>query len=173
MSSSISSQGTSPGIRRTIPAGATVRGGVPRGPGTPSAAGERGIADSARQLTDLVMRAQRQCMPDFSAQLNEAKLSYAQFYLLGMLEDGETLSMGEIAGRMGHSTAAATGLVDRLEKLELVQRAGSPSDRRRVVVAITPHGTAVVRDLKNGMAQTIAQLMAQGELALPGTEGRR
>jgi predicted transcriptional regulator len=30
--------------------------------------------------------------------------------------------MTEIASRMGHTTAAATGLVDRLEKLGLVRR---------------------------------------------------
>lgn len=156
MSSSISS----PGTRSGASAGAVDRS-------------EKGISDSARQLTDLVMRAQRHCMPDFSGQLNDAKLSYAQFYLLGMLDEGERLSMGEIASRMGHSTAAATGLVDRLEKLELVERAGSAADRRRVLVAITDHGAKVVRDLKEGMTQTIAALMAQGELALPVAEGER
>jgi len=45
--------------------------------------------------------------------------------------------MTDIAKKMGHSTAAATGLVDRLEKLGFVERMHSAEDRRKVFVRIT------------------------------------
>jgi len=39
--------------------------------------------------------------------------------------------MSGIALKMGHTTAAATGLVDRLEKLGYVQRSHALDDRRK------------------------------------------
>ena len=43
---------------------------------------------------------------------------------------------GEIGRRTGLSSGAVTGLIDRLEKLGLVERAADPDDRRKVVVKV-------------------------------------
>lgn len=129
-----------------------------------SATSSAELKPSARKLTEMVMQTQRHCMPHFSARLHEKKLNYAQFYLLGVLKEGRELTMGEIAKRMGHSTAAATGLVDRLEKLSFVSRVASQEDRRRVVVAITSHGEKVVTALSESMVESVAELMASGTL---------
>jgi DNA-binding MarR family transcriptional regulator len=45
---------------------------------------------------------------------------------------------------MGHSTAAATGLVDRLEKLGYVQRLHAQDDRRKVMVQLTKRGHEIM-----------------------------
>ncbi len=50
------------------------------------------------------------------------------------------VTMSEVAERMDHSTAAATGLVDRLENLGYVERTHATNDRRKVLVRITPKG---------------------------------
>jgi DNA-binding MarR family transcriptional regulator len=41
--------------------------------------------------------------------------------LLGYLEKQEVITMSEIASKMGHTTAATTGLVDCLEKQGYVE----------------------------------------------------
>jgi DNA-binding MarR family transcriptional regulator len=41
---------------------------------------------------------------------------------------------GELARRLGLTTGAVTGVIDRLERARLVRRAADPRDRRRVVV---------------------------------------
>jgi len=46
--------------------------------------------------------------------------------------------MTDIAKKMGHSTAAATGLVDRMEKLDFMERVHAKEDRRKIMVRITP-----------------------------------
>ena len=43
---------------------------------------------------------------------------------------------GDIARRTGLSSGAVTGLIDRLEKLCLVERAADPADRRKVLVRV-------------------------------------
>ncbi|GIJ48181.1 hypothetical protein Val02_50670 [Virgisporangium aliadipatigenens] len=48
--------------------------------------------------------------------------------------DGRPLTVGELAQRLSLSPAAATALVDRLERVGHVERAREPGDRRRVTV---------------------------------------
>ena len=60
---------------------------------------------------------------------------------------------------MRHTTAAATGLVDRLEALKYVQRAHSTADRRKVMVRITSQGRALVGRTKEDMVHNLTAVM--------------
>lgn len=117
-------------------------------------------ADAGR-LADFIMYTQRSFLLDLSKELNKGNISYAQFFLLGYLAKEDYLTMTDISKKMGHSTAAATGLVDRLEKLGYVQRLHAADDRRKVQVQITPKGTQLVEKMRNGIADEISGLMAQ------------
>ena len=68
--------------------------------------------------------------------------------------------MTDISRKMGHSTAAATGLVDRLEKLGYVQRLHAADDRRKVMVQITIKGIQLVQQLRDNLASNVADVMA-------------
>ena len=69
--------------------------------------------------------------------------------------------MTDIAHRMGHTTAAATGLVDRLEKLGHVKRLHAKDDRRKILVQITASGAALVGEVREDMVTTLLEMMAQ------------
>lgn len=56
----------------------------------------------------------------------------------------QPLTMGELASRLGLSTPATTGRVDRLEERGLVRRERSPVDRRRVELRTTDRADAAV-----------------------------
>ncbi|MCB1078713.1 MAG: MarR family transcriptional regulator, partial [Verrucomicrobiae bacterium] len=79
----------------------------------------------------------------------------------GYLANEDYLTMTEISNKMGHSTAAATGLVDRLEKLGYVQRLHAADDRRKVMVQITRKGIELVGRLRNAIAENISTVMDQ------------
>jgi len=115
----------------------------------------------AARLADFIMFTQRSFLLDLSKELNKGNISYAQFFLLGYLAKEEYMTMTEISQKMGHSTAAATGLVDRLEKLGYVQRLHAADDRRKVMVQITRKGMELVSRLRDGIAHDIAALMGQ------------
>ena len=69
--------------------------------------------------------------------------------------------MTDIARKMGHSTAAATGLVDRLEKLGLMERTHAVDDRRKVLVRITSRGIELVSRLRDELQNQIADAMSE------------
>ena len=68
--------------------------------------------------------------------------------------------MSDIAHKMGHSTAAATGLVDRLEKLGFVERNQAADDRRKIIVRITDMGVKMVAKMRKEIATNISDLMS-------------
>jgi len=76
----------------------------------------------ADELADYIMKVQGFVILSLSPELNKGNVSFAQFLLLTYLTTEESLGMGDIAKKMGHSTAASTGMIDRLEKIKLVER---------------------------------------------------
>jgi DNA-binding MarR family transcriptional regulator len=121
------------------------------------------VEQNADRLADFIMFAQRSFLLDLSKELNKGNISYAQFFLLGYLANEDFLTMTDISKKMGHSTAAATGLVDRLEKLGYVQRLHAADDRRKVMVQITRKGIEMVGRLRNLIADSISEVMAAQE----------
>ena len=112
------------------------------------------------RLADFVLFTQRSCILNLSSELQKGKVSYPQFFLLTYLSSEDYLTMSDIAKKMGHSTAAATGLVDRLEKIGYVERLHAAEDRRKIMVRITGQGTQLVAKMRKEIATDLAGLLA-------------
>src|ERR1700726_281196 len=124
----------------------------------PRSTGQRSDFDqqvAAEELAEIVMHMQRKFLHNLSEELARGNVSFPQFFLLGCLDKQRVITMSGIAGKMGHSTAAATGLVDRLEKLGYVERAHASDDRRKVMVQITPKGSALVTGIRRDIISRI------------------
>lgn len=112
------------------------------------------------RLADIILTLQRCFMLRLSEELSRGKVSFPQFFLLGHIgSQPQALSMSDIAEKMSHSTAAATGLVDRLEKLNYVQRTHAASDRRKVLVKITKKGTVLVERIRQDIVSNLSEIM--------------
>jgi len=111
------------------------------------------------RLADFVMMTQRSCILNLSSELNRGNISFPQFFLLTYLSSEDYLTMSAIAKKMGHSTAAATGLVDRLEKLGFVERVHAAEDRRKIMVRITSSGSEIVSTMRQHIASELADIM--------------
>lgn len=118
------------------------------------------VKKEASKLADFIMFTQRSFLLNLSKELNKGNVSFAQFFLLGYLASEDYLTMTSIANKMGHSTAAATGLVDRLEKLGYVQRLHAADDRRKVMVQITRKGIDLVERMREDIVSNLVELMA-------------
>jgi DNA-binding MarR family transcriptional regulator len=114
----------------------------------------------ANRLADFVLFTQRSCILNLSPELNKGNVSFPQFFLLTYLSSEEYLTMSDIAKKMGHSTAAATGLVDRLEKLSYVERTHASEDRRKIMVRITSKGVGLVAKMRTEIATDLAGILA-------------
>lgn len=78
--------------------------------------------------------------------VREKGLTLPQMHTLEVLGLHEAMPMKELAGHMGITTGTLTVLVDRLEGKELVRRAPHETDRRSVVVHLTPPGRALFEE---------------------------
>ena len=117
------------------------------------------LVEEAEQLTDIMMDLQRRFLVNLSEELSQGSVSFPQFFLLTYLDKQEVITMSGIAAKMGHTTAAATGLVDRLEKLGYVQRAHAADDRRKVIVRITRKGSNLVARIRQDMVEKVATML--------------
>lgn len=121
--------------------------------------------DEAQHLADFVLFSQRNCILKLSPELTQDKISYPQFFLLTYLAEEESLSMSSIARMMGHSTAAATGMVDKLQELGHLKRFTAAADRRKIMVRITEQGLDLVEKMRSNIARDLASLMTEEDNA--------
>jgi DNA-binding MarR family transcriptional regulator len=119
----------------------------------------------AERLSHIILEMQRCFVLRLSKELAPGNVSFPQFFLLAALDQKEVLTMSAIAEKMGHTTAAASGLVDRLENLGFVVRSSAREDRRKVMVCITEKGTALVRRIREEMVGNLMKVMTNLTLA--------
>jgi len=115
----------------------------------------------AERLSHIILEMQRCFVLHLSKELAPGNVSFPQFFLLAALDQKEVLTMSAIAQKMGHTTAAASGLVDRLENLGYVVRSSAREDRRKVMVCITEKGSALVRRIREEMVGNLMKVMTQ------------
>ncbi|HEY0606840.1 MAG TPA: MarR family transcriptional regulator [Herpetosiphonaceae bacterium] len=78
-----------------------------------------------------------------------------------ILRQSGPISAGELAERVALTTGAITGVIDRLEKAQLVRRAPDPRDRRRVVLELlnNPEREQAIMALYQPMGQAMIELV--------------
>jgi DNA-binding MarR family transcriptional regulator len=117
------------------------------------------IRADAERLSHIVLEMQRCFVLHLCKELAPGNVSFPQFFLLAFLDQKEVLTMSAIARKMGHTTAAASGLVARLENLSYVIRSSVREDRRKVMVCITPKGSALVRRIREEMVGNLMKIL--------------
>jgi len=125
----------------------------------PTSRSDSQIHKDCEKLADIFTVLQRCFLMNLSKELARGKVSFPQYFLLGYLALQRNLTMTAIAGKMGHTTAAATGLVDRLEKLGYVRRMHASDDRRKIEVQITPSGLCLVAQIREDMVNSLGEMM--------------
>lgn len=118
------------------------------------------VRADVERLAHIVMEMQRCFMLRLSKELAPGNVSFPQYFLLTYLDNMEVLTMSAIAQKMGHTTAAASGLVARLQNLGYVMRSHAAEDRRKVMVCITARGSALVRRIREEMICNLMKIMA-------------
>lgn len=68
------------------------------------------------------------------------KVTLAQSGVLFLLEEADGRKMNELSAGLRIDNSTTTGLIDRLEKLNLVKRLPNPKDRRSMKIYLTPKG---------------------------------
>src|SRR5215207_9018051 len=72
---------------------------------------------------------------------------------LEILYQGEAVLPSQLSAKLGLTTGSVTAMLDRLERLGYVRRSADPSDRRKVVVRITPKAARRATKIYGPIAQ--------------------
>ena len=117
--------------------------------------------DSPEQEAMLnLLRTNDQMQNRFGRLFREHGLTASQYNILRILRgEGQPLPSLEVADRMVQVVPAITGLIDRLEKAELVTRHRCEKDRRVVYVAITKKALKLLEQMDQPVADLHDQLL--------------
>ncbi|MBU0533723.1 MAG: MarR family transcriptional regulator [Candidatus Omnitrophica bacterium] len=101
------------------------------------------------KIAESISRLQRKMRAKLSNELSQGEITIPQYHILEHLNDKGETTMHEVADYLFVTPPAVTGLVDKLVKMQLVQRDFSSSDRRIIIVSLTPKGKTVILKIKN------------------------
>jgi DNA-binding MarR family transcriptional regulator len=79
---------------------------------------------------------------------------------LGVIQRGPATA-GQLAAATGLTTGAITGVIDRLERAGFAKRVPDESDRRKVLVRMTPEAMARAMPLFEPMRRASAQVLSR------------
>jgi DNA-binding MarR family transcriptional regulator len=84
---------------------------------------------------------------------------------LGVIGARGPLSAGALAKEIGLTPGAVTGMVDRLERAGLVERAPDPADRRRVVITVAAKGRGAFGEVFGGLSTAMNAMVGRYSVA--------
>jgi DNA-binding MarR family transcriptional regulator len=84
----------------------------------------------------------------------EYGLTGMQTFMLMLMKEDEPKAMNSFCDTLGCDASNITGLVDGLERIELVSRSVHPHDRRVKVLRLMPKGLAIRRAITQRMADS-------------------
>lgn len=96
------------------------------------------------QIGFLLRRAYQRHMAIFQANTGDAELTSVQFSTLCALRDKGPQSQSELVKATGVDQATIRGIIDRLKTRRLVSLAKDQVDGRKVIVALTATGVAML-----------------------------
>lgn len=104
---------------------------------------------SDQKVTELLQQI-RHCMKLYQKivhrELKKYKLTFLQIQVLRLLHQENSRSLRQLSEEIGSSMSSMSGVVDRLEKLELVTRKRDHKDRRIVWITLTTKCKELIND---------------------------
>ncbi len=99
--------------------------------------------DPMGETFDLIDAISRKTSRLVTRTVAEAGLTPAQYLVVANLPEKGGRPLGELADVLRCSPSTVTGVVDTMEKKELVAREPNPEDRRSHLLVLTPKGRAI------------------------------
>ena len=94
-------------------------------------------------------------------ELYKGKITITQFLILDFLHRRKESKMKTLADFMGVSTAAMTGMVDRLIRHAYVTRKFDPRDRRIIKIQLNSKGSELVEKISQKRRQMIVKIFGK------------
>jgi DNA-binding MarR family transcriptional regulator len=124
--------------------------------------GGRGFdADTGNSIGYLLRDTARRILADLTTRLEPHGITLPQYFVLRELWQEEGIMQRELANRVGVLEPTMVTTLDALERLNLIVRVRSTTDRRKTHVQLTPEGRTM-RDTLQGYASDVLEHALQG-----------
>ena len=100
-------------------------------------------------------------MATHAPELNTLEMTMSQTKAMYLVLAAGPMRMSELAQRLGVTNSTATGQVDRLVELGLLDRHEDAGDRRQVVVKATAHGTETLERFRELNSRRMRDMLAR------------
>ncbi|MFA6142815.1 MAG: MarR family transcriptional regulator [Candidatus Omnitrophota bacterium] len=128
--------------------------------------GVHSISEFADKVSALMQVISKEFFKRQSGDFYKMKITMPQFVVLDVLNKGGVSRMSDLAHTLNVTTAAITGIVDRLVRGGYILRVNDPGDRRIVKVKLTAKGTAIAQkivDHRKNMMKDMFGVISQEE----------
>lgn len=116
--------------------------------------------DIEKSIGFLLAKAYQRASALFKEELDAYNLTPQQFSMLAFLWQEDGLSQVELSERSQIDRTTICGLIDRLEKLSLVERRPHPTDRRAYLICLTAEGKGLEAPLSDLADRTLDRYTA-------------
>lgn len=117
------------------------------------------MTEKANQILHALLKASRQVSVRSQGYLGRMNLTYPQTVTLMILDADGPMPISELAKATGSANSTTSGVVDRLERMDLVQRVRSDQDRRKIFVEVTDHYREVRAETSSYATDRFAQAL--------------
>lgn len=106
------------------------------------------------------LQVSRRITEKFRLYYGKLNLTYPQSIVLAILEADGPMPISALAEAAGSANSTISGVVDRLEKMDLVQRIRSDTDRRVIYVSVTDRFRSHFSALRSTAADKFEQALS-------------
>jgi len=117
--------------------------------------------EQAKQLLGSYLRVTQRMSRQFRSYFSQLDLTFPQALVLTVLGEEGAMPISRLARQTGSANSTVSGIVDRLEKLQLVERVRSEEDRRVIYVALTDRYRAMQEKKEPSVSAYLAGLLRE------------
>ena len=115
----------------------------------------------AKKLLRSYLRVTQHMSRQFRNYFSQQELTFPQALVLTVLGEEGAMPISRLAQQTGSANSTVSGIVDRLEKMKLVERVRSEEDRRVIYVALTEEYRATQKRMEPSVSAYLAKLLKQ------------
>lgn len=119
------------------------------------------LSDFADKINEIMPTIIKEFSRQHSNELFKGKITLPQFLILHFLHKNGESCMTDLARFMGVTTAAMTGMIDRLVKYGYVGRDFNPNDRRVINIKPTTRGSLVAKKISRQRKKSIVGIFCR------------
>lgn len=116
---------------------------------------------TAKEILHAYLRIYRSISEEFRGRFGNINLTFPQTLVLSLLGSEGSMPISELARATGSANSTISGVLDRLEQMDLIQRVRSEKDRRVVYVTLTPHYEEVREELEKSVEESFPGLIGK------------